>query len=62
MKPLALLLSLLSLLAEMAGLAAVALGVWLFDPRIGLLVAGGELLALGFSLDALLNPKRGPEQ
>lgn len=62
MKYLALLISALSVLAELAGLAALALGVWLFDPRVGLLVAGVELVALGFSLDALLNPKRGPEQ
>lgn len=44
-----------STLIEMTGLAAVAVGLWMLAPWLGVTVAGLGLVALGIALDP---PKR----
>jgi|GEM_PF-3762517 len=45
-----------STLLELAGIAAVAVGLWMLAPWIGVTVAGLGLVAVGVALDP---PRRG---
>lgn len=40
--------NLFTTLLEVAGLAAVSVGAWMVDAALGLVVAGGSAVAVGF--------------
>lgn len=51
---------LLTTVIELAGLAAIVWGVYLYDPRAALIIGGLLAVAVGYFLSA--PPPRGPEQ
>ena len=41
----------LSTLVEVLGYAAVAVAAWLFDPRLGIFVAGAALVVIAYGME-----------